>query len=111
MKRAAESAGRRGDCDQRSHLGRIGPIQTGRGQSRRTPERVQVDAHVENSKDEKENPLLAVLKAKVLPDAESQEAGGGSAVFLVDGKIKPKDLAIIYKGQAGKLIMEFANPK
>jgi len=61
--------------------------------------------------DDKENPLLAILKAKVLPDTESLDPVQGLLYFTIDGKIKPKDLAIIYKGPAGKLIMEFANPK
>jgi hypothetical protein len=52
-----------------------------------------------------------VLKAKVLPDTESMEPVEGLLYFLVDGKVKPKDLRIIYQGPAGKLIMEFANPK
>ena len=61
--------------------------------------------------DDKDNPLLGALKAKVLPDTESLEPVQGLLYFTIDGKIKPKDLAIIYKGPAGKLVMEFANPK
>jgi hypothetical protein len=60
---------------------------------------------------DKDNPLLAALKAKVLPDKETKEPLEGLLYFPIDGKIKPKDLAVIYKGRAGKLVMEFANPK
>ena len=71
-----------------------------------------VDTKVEGSKDSKDpNPLLEALKAKQLPEKESTEPVEGLLYFPIDGKIKPKDLAVIYKGPAGRLIMEFANPK
>jgi hypothetical protein len=59
----------------------------------------------------KDNPLLAALKAKVLADKESLEPIEGLLYFPIEGKVKPKDLAITYKGPAGRLVMEFANPK
>lgn len=65
----------------------------------------------ESGKEEKDDPLLAVLKAKILPDKETKEPLEGLLYFPIDGKVKPKDLAVIYKGPAGKLVMEFANPK
>ncbi len=109
VKRAPNQPGGAGTATNGPIWGGIGPIQTGTGNTRKPD--APVDAHVENSKDEKDNPLLGVLKAKVLPDLESQEPVEGLLYFLIDGKIKPKDLAIIYQGPAGKLIMEFANPK
>ncbi len=57
------------------------------------------------------NPLMDALKAKELPEKESTEPLEGLLYFPIDGKIKPKDLRVIYKGPAGRLIMEFANPK
>ena len=51
----------------------------------------------------RKNPLLAVLKAKVLPETETMEPVEGLLYFLIDGKFKQKDLALIYKGQAGRL--------
>ena len=69
------------------------------------------DAPVKDGNDSKDNPLMAALKAKQLPEKESLEPLEGLLYFPIDGKIKPKDLAVIYKGPAGKLIMEFANPK
>jgi len=82
----------------------------GGGNSKGTPSG-NVEATVNKGSDEKENPLLAVLKAKVLPDTDSLEPVQGLLYFTIDGKIKPKDLAISYKGAAGRLIMEFANSK
>lgn len=70
-----------------------------------------VDTKVDNESKSKDNPLLGTLKAKQLPDKDTTEAIEGLLYFPLDGKIKPKDLAVIYKGPAGKLVMEFANPK
>ncbi|HWZ31837.1 MAG TPA: hypothetical protein VNX18_10910 [Bryobacteraceae bacterium] len=72
-----------------------------------------VEAKTESDGKQKDepNPLLDILKAKQLPDKETLETQEGLLYFPIDGKIKPKDLAVIYKGPAGKLVMEFANPK
>jgi hypothetical protein len=58
-----------------------------------------------------ESPLLAALKEKGLADKETKESLEGLLYFPIEGKIKPKDLAIVYKGPAGKLVMEFQNAK
>jgi hypothetical protein len=68
----------------------------------------EVEATMDKESGAKENPLLAVLKAKILPDTDSLEPVEGLLYFPIDGKVKPKDLAVIYKGQAGRLIIEFA---
>ena len=73
-----------------------------------------VDGGAQSSVDNsngKDNPLLAVLKSKVLEDKETKDPIEGLLYFPIEGKVKPKDLAVIYKGPAGKLVMEFANPK
>jgi hypothetical protein len=61
--------------------------------------------------DGKDSPLLAALKAKILPDKESLEPVEGLLYFPIDGKLKPSDLAVLYKGPAGRLTIEFENPK
>ena len=61
--------------------------------------------------DEKDSPLMAALKQKGLPDQETKEPLEGLLYFPIEGKIKPKDVAVIYKGPAGKLVIEFQNPK
>jgi hypothetical protein len=58
-----------------------------------------------------ESPLMAALKEKGLADKETKEPLEGLLYFPIEGKIKPKDLAIVYKGPAGKLVMEFQNAK
>lgn len=67
---------------------------------------------VNNESDAKENPLLKFLKAKILPDKESLEPVEGLLYFPLEAKkVKDKDLALIYKGPAGRLEMEFEKLK
>jgi len=68
-----------------------------------------VEAKVENSKPGADNPLLAVLKDKCLQEKELTESISGLLYFpkIGDGKIKPKDLELHYKGPAGKLSLRF----
>ncbi|HLJ49219.1 MAG TPA: hypothetical protein VKU01_24570 [Bryobacteraceae bacterium] len=55
----------------------------------------------------KENPLLQVLKEKTLPTKETDDTVSGLLFFLLDGKIKIKDLELHYKSPAGRLAMRF----
>jgi hypothetical protein len=65
-----------------------------------------------DGQDKKEtNALLDALKAKVLPDKEIKDPVEGLLYFPIDGKIRPKDLTVQYKGPAGRLYMEFAETK
>jgi hypothetical protein len=103
-----KSAGQRGGGN------RGGVSFGGIGMGNAPPPNVNTDAHIQQSDqkpDEKDSPLLAALKEKGLPDKEGTEPLEGLLYFPIDGKIKPKDVAIIYKGPAGKLVMEFQNPK
>jgi hypothetical protein len=59
----------------------------------------------------KENPALASLTEKVLPDKETKTPIEGLLYFSINGKLKPKDVGLVYKGPAGKLIMEFEKEK
>ncbi len=54
-----------------------------------------------------ENPILPKLKEKVLPDKETKDSVEGLLYFSMEGKLKPKDVSMIYKGAGGKLVMEF----
>lgn len=53
------------------------------------------------------NPLLEALKAKQLPSTESTNPVEGFLYFPLDGKHKLKNLAVLYRGPAGKLDLEF----
>ena len=66
------------------------------------------DSKVEVSTSDKPNPLLAVLKEKVLPEKEITQPISGLLYFqMVGGKLKPKDLELHYKGPAGRLSLRF----
>ena len=55
----------------------------------------------------KEDPLLALLEAKVLPEKEITEPLSGLLYFFLEGKHKPKDVELFYRGPAGKLSLRF----
>ena len=55
----------------------------------------------------KENPLLALLEAKVPPEKEITEPLSGLLYFYLEGKHKPKDVELFYRGPAGKLSLRF----
>ena len=67
-----------------------------------------LEAKVEAApKSDKVNPLLAVLKEKVLPEKEVTEPVSGLLYFQIEGKLKPKDLELYYKTQSSKLALRF----
>jgi len=51
--------------------------------------------------------LLRILKAKELPQTDAKDAVEGYLYFPLDGKHKLKNLAVLYRGPAGKLNLEF----
>ena len=55
----------------------------------------------------KEDPLLTLLEAKILPEKETTEPISGLLYFFLEGKHKPKDVALYYRGAAGKLSLRF----
>lgn len=65
------------------------------------------DAKATSGAGDKENPLLTVLSQKVLPEKETREPLAGLLYFSLEGKHKPKDLELQYRGPAGKLILRF----
>ncbi len=65
------------------------------------------EAKVDTGAKAKEDPLLAVLKQKVLPEKETKEPLTGLLYFSLEGKHRPKDLVLQYTGASGKITMEF----
>ena len=53
------------------------------------------------------SPLQKILESKMLRDAETKDPIEGLLYFLLQGKNKPKDLGLLYKGPAGHLAMDF----
>ena len=67
-----------------------------------------LEAKVEaGAKTDKVNPILAVLKERVLPEKEVTEPVTGLLYFQIEGKLKPKDLELYYKTPTGKLALRF----
>lgn len=84
----------------------LGPFPGG-GSAGSTTTETETDAKVEMKKSDKENPLLASLTAKCLPEKETLEAVSGLLYFQMDGKLKPKDLELHYRGVGGRLALRF----
>lgn len=57
---------------------------------------------------QKESPLIKILGDKMLADKETKESVSGYLYFPLEGKQKLKDIELIYKGPAGRLIVPFA---
>jgi hypothetical protein len=55
----------------------------------------------------KENPMLAILKEKILPEKEIAEPTSGQLYFLMEGKQKVKDIELLYKSEAGRISIRF----
>jgi len=60
-----------------------------------------------NSKNVPDSPAIKLLEATMLRDTETKEPVEGLLYFLLEGKNKPKDLGLLYKGPAGRLAMDF----
>jgi len=96
-----------GDHSHRPTFG-IGGIGVGSGNSGApaTP-----NVKVQETRDDKENPLLAALNAKILPEKEITEPTSGLLFFQLVGKVKAKDLELHYKGPTGKMALRFKPDK
>lgn len=68
----------------------------------------EAEAKTENDPKKKDDPLVAILADKMLPDKETKESVSGLLYFPIEGKQKLKDIELIYKGPAGRLIVPFA---
>lgn len=83
----------------------------GEGASAGNTGSTEVQATVQTGKGSKANPMLALLKEKVLQEGELEEPVQGLLYFPMEGKHKIKQLEMIYKGPAGKFAIRFKEPK
>lgn len=58
--------------------------------------------------DKDANPVLTTLKQRQLPSSEGLTPTSGLLYFPLEGKHKVKDMALLYKGGAGRLTIEFS---
>jgi len=83
-----------------------GMIGGGSGSSPGNSKPVSLNSKMDEKKPGNEK-LLEALKAKQLPTKESVAPVEGFLYFPLDGKHKLKNLAVLYRGPAGKLDLEF----
>jgi hypothetical protein len=60
-----------------------------------------------NDKDAGNSKLLTAIKAKQLPDTTTTDEVSGYLLFPLEGKQKLKNMAVLYRGQAGHVDLEF----
>ncbi|MFZ5929510.1 MAG: hypothetical protein ACOYX1_18915 [Acidobacteriota bacterium] len=58
----------------------------------------------------KSNPLLDALKEKLLPDGELDKPASGLLYFLIEGKLRAKDLELVYRKAPPRLSVRFKDP-
>ncbi len=66
-----------------------------------------VQAQAKTGTEPADNPLLTVLKAKVLKEQETTEITTGLLYFPLEGKLKLKNLTLLYKAPGGKMEIVF----
>lgn len=89
-----------------SSIGLGGMIMGGGGSSPGNP--VPKTLHTQmDDKNQGSAKLLAALKAKQLPTQDAKDEVSGYLYFPLDGKHKLKNLAVLYRGPAGRLNLEF----
>jgi hypothetical protein len=69
------------------------------------------DTKMQESRDAKENPLLAAIRAKILPEKQITDPVTGLLFFQISGKVKTKDLELRYKGPTGTMALRFRPDK
>lgn len=58
----------------------------------------------------KSNPLLDALREKLLPDGELDKPVHGLLYFLIEGKLRAKDLELVYRKAPPRLSTRFKDP-
>jgi hypothetical protein len=86
--------------------GGLGPLMTGSGGSPGNSKIVTLGSKMDDKRTGNQS-LLQALKAKELPDKQTSEPVQGLLYFPLDGKHKLKNLAVLYRGPAGNLNLEF----
>ncbi len=84
----------------------LGGMMGGAGGSPGNPKVVALSSKMDE-KQKGNKTLLEALKAKQFPDKEATQPVEGFLYFPLDGKHKLKNLAVLYRGPAGKLDLEF----
>jgi hypothetical protein len=75
-----------------------------------TADTSDASASIEEKGKGKPNPLLDALKAKVLKDGEIDHPVTGLLYFQIDGKVKPKQLELVYRKAPPRVSVRFVDP-
>jgi len=67
----------------------------------------QASASIEKDAAKGKNPVMTALEEKMLVSKETSEPVAGYLYFPLEGKQKVKELALLYKGPAGRFAMDF----
>lgn len=89
----------------------LGGLGVGTGSSSPYTDRGPRNTKMQESRDAKENPLLAAIRAKILPEKQITNPVTGLLFFQIDGKVKRKDLELHYKGDGGTMALRFRPDK
>jgi len=84
----------------------LGGMMGGTGGSPGNPKVVALSSKMDE-KQKGNTTLLNALKAKQLPEKQASQPVEGYLYFPLDGKHKLKNMAVLYRGPAGKLDLEF----
>jgi len=84
----------------------LGGVMGGTGGSPGNPKVVALSSKMDE-KQKGNTTLLNALKAKQLPEKQASQPVEGYLYFPLDGKHKLKNMAVLYRGPAGKLDLEF----
>jgi hypothetical protein len=71
---------------------------------------VSANADVKATGKQKDDPVLAAVEAKVLPEKKIDAEQSGQLYFLMEGKHKVKDIELLYKTPDGRLSVRFKQP-
>jgi hypothetical protein len=77
----------------------LGPFGIGGGGVGNSGAAPNSDTRMEESRTDKDNPLLAALNAKILPEKETTELVAALLFFQIAVKVKAKYLELRYKGR------------
>jgi len=75
-----------------------------------TADTSEASASIEDKNAGKPNPLLDALKAKVLQGGEIDHPVTGLLYFQIDGKVKPKQLELVYRKAPPRVSLRFKDP-
>ena len=71
------------------------------------PTTTATDVGVKADEKAPEDPILKTLREKALVEKTTLDPVSGLLYFLIEGKVKQKDLTLIYKGPAGRVVTPF----